>query len=118
MLHGHSQDSVPQEYQDNMKALLAKVNVIREAWGKPMAVTSGIRTQADQERINPSAPKSNHMTGHAIDISDPDLSITTWLKSDGASLLAAQGLYCEEGNANWIHLQDVAPHSGNRWFLP
>lgn len=118
MLHGHSADSVPIEYQANMKALLIKVNMIREAWGKPMTVTSGIRTQEDQQRINPSAPKSNHITGHAIDIADPELKLTAWLKADGAQLLVDNGLYCEEGNKNWVHMQDVVPRSGHRWFLP
>jgi uncharacterized protein YcbK (DUF882 family) len=118
MLHGHKKEDIPQEYQKNMEQLLLKVNKIREVYGKPMIVTSGIRTQADQMRINPKAPKSNHLTGHAIDISDPGLIITKWLKTDGAKILEEQGLYCEEGNSNWVHFQDIAPKSGHRWFKP
>lgn len=118
LYHGHDPATIPADILANLDELLPKVNVIRAAWNKPMIVTSGYRTEEDQARINPSAPKSKHTTGNAVDISDPDLSITAWLKSDGANLLVEQGLYCEEGNSNWVHLQDIPPGSGHRWFYP
>lgn len=118
MLHGHNEKDVSKEVLSNADNLLAKVNVIRSAWGKPMTVTSGIRTIEDQKRINPKAMKSNHLTGHAIDISDEGLELTKWLKGTGAMWLEAAGLYCEEGNKNWVHFSDLPPKSGHRWFLP
>lgn len=118
MLGNHSISDIPISYQLNMEGLLVKINKIRAAYSKPMIVTSGIRTMVDQMRINPKAPKSNHLTGHAIDIADPGLELTAWLKGPGADLLKEVGLYCEEGNPNWAHFQDIAPKSGRRWFLP
>lgn len=110
--------------------LLDRVNKIRTAWGKPMTVTSGIRTWADQLRIYAAKgitdthkipSKSHHLEtvldSAAVDIFDPGLEITTWLKAN-PSILEDAGLYCEEGNSNWVHFQNVAPASGNRWFLP
>lgn len=102
----------------NLEILLDAVNKIRAEWGKPMVVTSGLRSQADQQRINPSAPKSNHLIGAACDISDPDLSLTLWLKENDSQRLVDVKLWCEEGNKNWVHFQIYPPNSGNRWFYP
>lgn len=110
--------------------LMNCVNKIRMAWGKPMTVTSGVRTWADHLRIYASKgvtdldkiPKASHhletvTDSAAADISDPNLELTQWLKSN-PEILESAGLYCEEGNKNWVHFQNIAPKSGNRWFLP
>ena len=116
-LNPHKYDT-SSEVDANLNVLLDKINKIRSAWGKPMIITSGLRSEADQQRINPSAPKSHHLTGEACDISDPQLELTSWLKGDGAQLAEEIGLWFEEGNKNWVHAQIVPPHSNNRWFLP
>lgn len=116
-LNPHDYDTTP-EIDNNLQILLERVNKIRTEWGKPMTVTSGLRSMADQQRINPSAPKSNHLIGAAVDIYDPDLSITAWLKENDSERLIEAELWCEQGNKNWIHFQIYPPHSGNRWFLP
>jgi len=118
LLHGNQESDFTPEIMENAHFLLIRVNVIRKEWNKPMVVTSGLRTQADQARINPKATKSNHLTGHAIDILDEGLHLTRWLKTEGADLAACLGLYFELGNKDWVHMQDVPPKSGNRWFLP
>ena len=118
LLHGHLISDVPIACQHNLEELLKRINVIRDAWGKPMIVTSGFRTQVDQMRINPKAPNSAHTRGQAVDILDEGLLLTAWLKSDGAKLAEDTGLWFEEGNKNWVHAQIVAPRSGHRWFLP
>lgn len=114
------------EIQDNLQVLLDRVNKIRLVWNKPMTVTSGLRTMEDHLRIYAAKgitdPKkvpmqSRHLTGRAVDISDPDLAITTWLKKDPTVLEIAE-LWCEEGNKNWTHFQIVPPVSNKRWFLP
>jgi hypothetical protein len=46
------------EQEMNQQALFNAMNVIRAAYGKPMIVTSGVRSPEDQARINPGAPKS------------------------------------------------------------
>lgn len=111
--------------------LLDRVNKVRAAWNKPMTVTSGLRTLADHLRIyaqkgitdQSKIPMHSHhleteTSSAAVDIADPGLEITAWLKGDGAQILEDTGLYCEQGNANWVHFQNIAPHSGSRWFLP
>src|ERR1035437_1856753 len=93
------------EIASNLAVLLAKVNSIREQWGKPMTVTSGLRSQDDQQRINPKAPKSNHLIGAACDVFDPNLELTAWLKENDSQCLIDAHLWCEEGNNNWVHFQ-------------
>lgn len=127
LLHGAKFEDQCGGVQYALQTLLQRVNVIREAWGKPMTVTSGLRTKEDQIRIYAAKGitdeskipwNSQHLTGGAIDIYDPDLSITAWLKENDSQLLVDNKLWCEEGNANWVHFQINPPHSGVRWFLP
>jgi uncharacterized protein YcbK (DUF882 family) len=115
-----------QEIQDNLATLLIRVNKIRILWAKPMIVTSGLRTMTDHLRIYAAKGitdpakipmKSRHLIGAAVDISDPKLELTAWLKADEAYLNDAE-LWCEQGNKDWTHFQIVPPASGNRWFLP
>lgn len=122
---------VSDEQQANLDILLVRVNKVRARWGKPMTVTSGLRTMEDHLRIyrekaeaagvpfnESKVPMSSkHLKGEAADISDPDLSITAWLKAD-SSILEDAELWCEDGNADWVHFQILAPGSGNRWFKP
>jgi uncharacterized protein YcbK (DUF882 family) len=114
------------EIQKNLAVLLERVNKIRTEWGKPMTVTSGLRSMEDHLRIykekgitdiSKIPMQSRHLTGRAVDISDPKLELTAWLKGDPKHLENAE-LWCEEGNKNWVHFQIVPPLSGKRWFLP
>lgn len=117
-LNPHSYPTT-QEIDDNLQTLLTRVNVIREAWGKPMTVTSGLRSAADQQRINPNAPKSKHLIGAAVDIYDPDKDLQKWCK-DNEQILADNQLWMEDFSAtpNWCHFQIFSPKSGHRWFIP
>lgn len=108
---------VTDEQAANLATLLERINKVRAVWGAPMVITSGLRSQADQERINPSAPKSKHLIGAACDVLDLHLEITAWLKANPSVLEDAE-LWCEEGNKNWVHFQIFPPSSGRRWFLP
>lgn len=125
--HKYKLEDQPEQTQKNLAILLERANKVREAWGKPMIVTSGLRSMEDHLRIyrqkgitDPAKipMKSHHLYGEAVDISDPNLELTAWLKGDGAQLAEEIGLWFEEGNANWVHMQIVPPRSGNRWFLP
>jgi uncharacterized protein YcbK (DUF882 family) len=115
-----------EEVQNNLARLLIRVNMVRALWAKPMIVTSGLRSIEDHIRIynakgitdKAKIPmKSRHLFGAAVDISDPKLELTAWLKANPHVLEDAE-LWCEEGNANWVHFQIFAPSSGKRWFLP
>jgi len=52
--------------------LLQKLSRIREAYGKPMKITSGYRTKAHNNSLKHSAKNSSHLYGFAVDISCPD----------------------------------------------
>lgn len=119
------------------KDLLIKVNIIRAKWNKAMISTSGVRTLADHLRIykekgitdqSKIPMKSSHLETvtdrAAVDISDPSLALTKWLKDtpEGRAALDEANLFCEDGNANWVHFQNKAFGSykpgGTRWFKP
>lgn len=125
--HKYLLEDQSDEIQANLLILLDRANKIRDAWGRPMTATSGLRTMADHLRIyaqkgitDPAKipMKSHHLFGEAVDILDAQLELTAWLKGDGATIAEDIGLWFEEGNANWVHMQIVPPKSGNRWFLP
>lgn len=122
--------SLPKDQQDNLVKLLEAVNIIRAAWGKAMVITSGYRSMADHLRIYKAKGitdkskipmKSKHLVCAAVDVSDPDLALTKWLK-EHPELLEKAGLFCEAGNANWVHFQCLPFGSyksgGTRWFNP
>lgn len=129
--HKYNLEDQSQDIQNNLNILLTKVNKVRSQWPSPWTVTSGLRTMEDHLRIyKDKAAKagvtfdeskvpmqSKHLYGQAVDIFDPGLKITEWLKSNTEILEDAE-LWCEEGNANWVHFQILPPKSGNRWFLP
>jgi len=114
--------------QINIEDLLAAVNVIRTAYGKPMTVTSGLRTMADHLRIyaqkgitdKSKIPMGSlHLKGLACDIADPKQELQSWILAN-IDILEASGLYCEDFSAspNWVHFQCRPPKSGNRFFKP
>lgn len=117
-LNPHNYPTTP-EIEQNLKVLLERVNRIRMLWGQPMTVTSGLRSQADQNRINPNAPKSNHLIGAACDIYDPDRELQQWCKANEPAL-EQLGLWMEDFSATptWCHFQCKAPKSGHRFFMP
>lgn len=133
MISGKSLVDIPIAHQQNLDDLIRKMNVILDAAeqagvGRFSTVTSGYRYLQDHLRIYKSKGisddkvpmKSKHLSGQAVDIYDPDLRLTMWLKTDPKAIVLAQeqGLYFEDGNTNWVHAQTVPPKSGRRWFMP
>lgn len=130
LLKDKKMSDLSQEIQDNLPKLLEKANKVREAWGKPMTITSCIRTRAEQIEvyrkkgifdITKIPMNSKHIHGAAVDLYDPDLSLTQWLK-DNPHIMEENDLYAELGNKNWVHLQILPFGSykagGTRWFNP
>jgi uncharacterized protein YcbK (DUF882 family) len=130
LLKGTKFEDIPKEHQDNLLKLLAAVNIIREAWGKPMRITSGYRSMLDHLRIyrekgitdkSKIPMKSKHLFGAGVDIADPGLLLTKWLQ-DHPEMLEKAGLFCEAGNSNWVHFQCLPFGSykpgKTRWFNP
>jgi len=120
--------TLPQEHQDNLKALLEKMNRVRFLYGKPMTVTSGYRSMAHHLEIyakkgitdKSKIPlKSKHLFGEAADIYDPKKELQRWCVEHESELVAI-GLWCEDFSAtkNWVHFQIVPPKSGKRFFMP
>ncbi len=109
------------EQEKNQEILFIAINIIRKAYNKAMSVSSGVRSSADQQRINPSAPKSKHLIGAAVDIADVDHSLYIWCKAN-PSILEKANLWCEEGTRTWVHFQCLPFASyrpgGSRWFFP
>lgn len=109
------------EIDKNLQTLLERINQIRTAYGIPMIVTSGLRSQDDQQKLiaegKSTATKSHHLTGEAVDIFDPDGKLNAWAH-ENVALLESIGLWCENRMGAWVHLQIVPPKSGHRWFNP
>lgn len=143
LLHGANIGDQSLEIIDNLTDLLSKVQGVEaECPIKGWLATSGLRTMERHLRIyrdlaarkrrpfedgvfdESKVPKSSkHLNGTAVDIADPGLKITKWLKTpEGAALLDKYDLYCEEGNADWVHFQTKKFGSykpgGSRWFNP
>ena len=103
----------PEELEDNLLELLIRINKVRDAWGKPMTVTSGLRSKQDQVRIY--AQKgitdlalipmgSKHLSAQAIDIYDPKGDLKDWVVQN-ITLIAEIGLWMEAFN----HTKDCLP---------
>lgn len=128
LIKGSVISDIPLDHQHNLEELRKRVNVIREAYGKPMTVTSGYRSMQDHLRIYSSKGitdrskipmQSKHLYGQAVDIGDADGKLKEWVKAN-VSKLEEAGLYCEDFayTKTWLHFQIVPPKSGKRFFVP
>jgi len=82
-------------------------------------VNSGWRPPRVNGATLNAAPNSKHMTGQAIDISDPDGDFDDWLLNT-PSVLESVDVYMEHPSATkgWVHIQTVPPKSKRRVFYP
>lgn len=83
------------------------------------SVSSGWRPPAINQATRNAAPLSKHMTGQAIDISDPEGDLDDWCLAN-PSVLEKIGVWQEHPSATkgWCHIQVVPPKSGRRVFYP
>lgn len=130
ILSGTMINDVPINHQHNLEDLLKRVQLLREAWGKPLIVTSGYRSEQQHLRIysqkgitdkSKIPMKSKHLVGLAVDFADPDGLLYAWIKLNEHKL-EKWGLWCEEGTQGWIHCQCV-PYASylpgkSRFFKP
>lgn len=128
------------EQEVNFEQLYLVMNEIRSYYGKPMIVTSGVRSWNSHVDIyvrngaiefNPIdgsikvrrgrkfPTKSAHLDGAACDISDPQGLLAGWCKAN-LDFLAELGVYVEDPSVTkgWCHFQVYSPSSGNRIFIP
>lgn len=118
------------EIQHNLEELLKAVNKLRTEWGKPMTITSGLRSIQDHLRIYAAKGitdqskipmKSKHLFGLAVDFADPDGSLYTFALAN-QDKLAEYGIWCELDTKGWLHCQCV-PYGSftegkSRFFKP
>jgi hypothetical protein len=112
------------EQEDNLRRHYNNLQKFRAAYGKPMTVTSGVRTPDRQAQIDALAGRqprlaSRHIAGDATDFADHDGSLAKFCLQN-LHLLESCGLFIEspEYTPGWTHLQSAPPKSGRRVFLP
>lgn len=107
----------------NFEILFERMNEVRQAYGKPMIVTSGLRSDAKQAELiaqgKSRAVHSKHLAGAACDILDVDGELAKWCLAN-EDVLRRIGLWCEHPDytKGWVHFQIMAPKSGKRFFIP
>lgn len=111
----------------NLRILCDKMNEVRNAYGSPMIITSGLRSEAQQQQLisdgKSNAPKSHHLSGEACDIADSDKKLTEWVKNN-MPLMEQIGLWFEDfgHTPTWVHFQ-ICQYSSwkpgkSRTFIP
>jgi Peptidase M15 len=117
-LNPHQYETTPEQIS-NMEKLFKSLTQLIAAGAPIVTVTSGLRSDADQARINPSAPKSKHLIGAAADIYDPHGELAEWVVAN-VGLLEEAELWCEDlaHTLTWVHFQCISPKSGRRFFIP
>lgn len=102
-----------------LRSLAKKLTELEVVSGFKFQVTSGYRTEEEQNKINPAQKNSSHRYGQAVDISDPEGDIWNWLV-DNLDYCLRLGLYLESRSytPRWCHLTSRPPKSGNRIFIP
>jgi uncharacterized protein YcbK (DUF882 family) len=117
ILMGRDKESpLSPEQKANLDRLVVAVNVIRQAYGKPMKVSSGYRPAVYNLKAG-GAKRSAHLTCEAVDFVDVDGELAKWCIKN-IQLLEKAGLYLEnpEFTPTWVHLQ-TRP-TKNRIFIP
>lgn len=112
-------DEYTEEISKNIDKLLIPLNKFRDAYGKPMSVSSGWRPPSINAKTKNAAKKSNHTMGLACDFQDKDGKLDAWCLKN-LNKLAELGLWLEspDNTIGWCHLQCVSPKSGNNPFKP
>lgn len=107
------------EIQTNAANTVAKVNELLQVSGFSRRVTSGWRPAALNATVPGAAKKSNHIMALACDLEDKDGALDAWCETN-LDKLEQVGIWLEspKSTIGWSHWQIVAPHSGNRIFIP
>lgn len=138
------QDLNPHQYvlsdeaQANQEALFAAVSSVEEAFvntgSLPFSVTSGVRSWDDHVAIYDAinvrraevnlAPlriptQSNHLVeiAAAVDIADSNKQLWAFCLIN-IPMLEELGIYLEQRQGGWVHMQILPPASGKRIFNP
>lgn len=126
-LAGHESELTGQ-IRENAALTVSRANLfLAEAVtaGVPLVgnlLASGWRPAGVNAATANSAKASKHMIGLGLDIrDDAHRSLCRWAVTPaGREALDRIGLWCErpQWTPTWLHVQPVAPKSGNRFFVP
>lgn len=119
-LNPHNFPTTP-EIDANLDELHDRLNQLRTAYNKPLVLTSCLRSEALQQKLieegKSTAFASKHLIGAAADIADSDGKVHAFLQSN-PELVEKIGLWMENRQGPWQHVQIMPPKSGKRWFNP
>lgn len=103
---------------DNLHGLCHVCNIIRNAYGNPLTVSSGLRTP-EQNQLVGGATESNHTKGLACDFVDKEGQLDKWFLEHKDFLLRHRiAIEDPRYTKNWCHVQIVLPKSGKNIFIP
>ena len=101
---------IPDKLKNNVAALVDNVlDPLREAWGKPITVTSGYRC-ADLNRKVGGVSTSQHLKGEAADISVGDRKANRKLFELTKRLGLPFDQLIDESDCKWIHISYSPRH--------
>jgi len=113
-------DNTPtEEVKKNLTTLVDRIlDPLRTAWGAPIVVNSGYRSEALNEAVGGSKT-SDHMTGRAADIEAADR--TTASNARLFALVQSLGLsfdqLIDENNLSWVHVSYRSEAENRRQIL-
>jgi len=112
-------DALTPEIEGNAVELLNRVNILLSEFGEDRKINSGWRPPEVNAKTPGAAPRSKHMLGLAVDLSDPEGDLDQWCMENQDALERA-GLWLEHPAATkgWCHLQSTPPKSNKRVFYP
>lgn len=104
---------------DNLDEVVEKVNQFLDNFAGNIKVTSGWRPASMNGMVKGALPKSNHITGNAVDLSDKDNKLMDYILAN-LDKATALGLYFEDfrWTPTWCHVQTVPPKSRKRIYVP
>lgn len=102
---------------ENLLKVVAKAELIRDALGLPMVVTSGLRPRV-YNRLIGGAKYSAHIEGKALDFVVEGMH-ADMVRASLEPLLSELGIRMEKlPGANWIHIDIKTPGGRGRYFDP
>lgn len=120
LLHGREvANPLTPEMEDNLEKLIKAINPIREAWGRPMQISSCYRPSSINSSVG-GAKSSAHMMCQAVDIVDKDGKLAEWILNnlDFVKESGILGIEDPRYTKGWLHLSTRPAKSGRLVFIP
>lgn len=100
-------NTIPKELVPHIEELIDFLNPIREAWGKPIIVTSGYRCNELNKKVG-GVSNSAHTIGYGVDLQSGDFRVfSNFIKSYFMShpeVKFDQVIIEKSGKSQWIHI--------------